>query len=67
MSCIFIANATSPEQWWDTLAHEILDHAKEAIKQYYDVPNRSESSAWLTGYLMRLLVHTFGTPCTKGD
>lgn len=63
MSCIFIGDATSPEQWWDTLAHELLDHAKASIKDYYGVPERGEDSAWLTGYLMRMLVRLFGVPC----
>ena len=63
MSCIFIGDATSPEQWWDTLAHELLDHAKASIKDYYGVHERGEDSAWLTGYLMRMLVRLFGVPC----
>ena len=48
---------------WDTMAHEVLDHAKESIKSYYGVPSRSEDSAWLTGYLMRVVVTIFGMPC----
>jgi len=63
MSLIFIGNATSDDQWWDTLAHELLDHAKVAISEYYYVPWKSEDSAWLTGYLMRKAVQLFGTPC----
>lgn len=63
MSCVFIGEASSPEQWWDTMAHEVLDHAKESIKAYYGVPTRSEDSAWLTGYLMRAVVTIFGMPC----
>ena len=31
MSLVFIGEADSEDQWWDTLAHEILDHAKIAI------------------------------------
>lgn len=63
MSLIFIGNATSEDQWWDTLAHELLDHCQKAIIEYYDVDYISEDSAWLTGYLMRKAVQKVGTPC----
>lgn len=63
MSLVFIGEATSEDQWWDTLAHEILDHVKAAICEYYDVPFVSEDAAWLTGYLMRKVVQIIGEPC----
>ena len=63
MSLIFIGNATSEDQWWDTLAHELLDHAKVSICDYYDVSFHGEDSAWLTGYLMRKAVQLLGEPC----
>lgn len=63
MSLVFIGNATSEDQWWDTLSHEILDHVKVAICDYYDVPFHGENAAWLTGYLMRLVVQKIGIPC----
>lgn len=63
MSCIFISNATSEDQWWDTLAHELLDHCQRAIVDYYGVGYVGEDSAWLTGYLMRKAVQTIGEPC----
>lgn len=66
MSLVFIGDADSPEQWWDTLAHEVLDHVKVDIASYYYVPWRSEDSAWLTGYLMRKLVRLYGEPCSEG-
>ena len=53
MSLVFVSEADSEDQWWDTMAHEVLDHAKVAILDYYHVPLRGEDSAWLTGYLMR--------------
>ena len=31
MSLVFVGEAESEDQWWDTLAHEVLDHAKVAI------------------------------------
>ena len=63
MSLVFIGEADSEDQWWDTLAHEILDHAKIAILDFYHVPLRSEDSAWLTGYLMRKVVQLIAPPC----
>ena len=63
MSLVFIGEATSEDQWWDTLAHEILDHAKIAILDFYHVPLRSEDSAWLTGFLMRKVVQLIAPPC----
>lgn len=63
MSLVFIGEADSEDQWWDTLAHEVLDHAKIAILDFYHVPLRSEDSAWLTGYLMRKVVQLIAPPC----
>lgn len=63
MSIIFIGNATSEDQWWDTLAHELLDHCQRSIIGYYGVDYVGEDSAWLTGYLMRKVVQQIGTPC----
>lgn len=63
MSLVFIGEAESEDQWWDTLAHEILDHAKIAILDFYHVPLRSEDSAWLTGFLMRKVVQLIAPPC----
>jgi hypothetical protein len=55
MSVIIIGDATSLEQWWDTLDHEI-DHLQDAIMEYYDVSPGTEDAAWLQGYIMRLIV-----------
>ena len=63
MSLVFIGEAESEDQWWDTLAHEVLDHAKVAILDYYNVSLRSEDSAWLTGFLMRKVVQLIAPPC----
>lgn len=63
MSLIYIGRATSEDQFWDTLAHELLDHCQYAIRIYYDVPEGTEDSAWLTGYLMRKAVQQIGEPC----
>lgn len=63
MSLVYIGHATSEDQFWDTLAHELLDHCQYAIRMYYDVPEGGEDSAWLTGYLMRKAVQQIGEPC----
>ena len=63
MSLVFVGEADSEDQWWDTMAHEVLDHAKVAILDYYNVSLRGEDAAWLTGYLMRKLVQLIAPPC----
>lgn len=55
MSVVCIGNATSLEQWWDTLSHEI-DHLQDAIMQYYDVSSGTEEAAYLQGYIMRGII-----------
>ncbi len=62
MSVVFIGAATSEEQWWDTLAHE-MKHVADAILSYYDVMYDGEDAAYLTGYLMQKAVNRFGKPC----
>ena len=52
MSVIIISNATSMEQFFDTIAHEI-DHVQDAVDMFYGVRQGSEDSAWLQGYIMR--------------
>lgn len=63
MSLIYLGWQTSAEQFWDTLTHELLDHCQYAIRMYYDVPEGTEDSAWLTGFLMRKAVQQIGEPC----
>lgn len=55
MSAVFISEASSPEQWADTLVHEI-DHVQDMILSYYGVPQGTEEAAWLQGYIMREVV-----------
>ena len=55
MSVMCIGDATSLEQWWDTLSHEI-DHLQDAVMEYYGVEPGTEDAAWLQGYIMRLIV-----------
>lgn len=61
MSVLVVGGATSMEQWWDTLSHEI-DHLQDTIMDYYDVEPGTEDAAWLQGYIMRLIVKAM-----KGD
>lgn len=62
MSAIYIGDATSPSQFWDTCAHE-LAHVCTSIIDAYDVDYRSEDAAYLSGFLMRQLVEEIGEPC----
>lgn len=55
MSVMVIGDATSLEQWWDTLDHEI-DHLQDTVLEYYGVDHGTEDAAWLQGYIMRLIV-----------
>lgn len=55
MSVMCISDATSLEQWWDTVSHE-TDHLQDAILQYYDVKPGTEDAAYLQGYIMRAIV-----------
>ena len=34
MSALFIGDATSNAQWWDTISHELV-HVEQAILEYY--------------------------------
>ena len=62
MSVVYISKATSPEQFWDTVAHEFA-HCVTAIIDTYDVPYYSEDSAYLSGFIMRQFVSKVGEPC----
>lgn len=62
MSIVFISDATSGSQWWDTAIHEIK-HVADSIIEYYGVEWDSEDAAYLTGYLTKELVELVGEPC----
>lgn len=57
MSVMCVGNATSEEQWWSTLVHEI-EHLKNAIGNYYGVEKDSEEEAYLIGYIMQQIIRT---------
>lgn len=52
LTLIFIGRATSAEQMYDTIQHE-LKHAVEHISSYFDVDPQSEKSAYLQGEIAR--------------
>ena len=62
MSTIYIGNATSPSQFWDSVAHE-LAHTVVHIIDTYNVPYWSEDTAYLAGFLMRQFVTEVAEPC----
>lgn len=51
---IYASRATSAEQMFDTIEHE-LNHAVEHISTYYGVDPKSEEASYLAGELGRLL------------
>lgn len=61
MSIMFISDATSESQWWDTAAHEAR-HVADAIIDYYGA-DYGEDAAHLTGYIMRRMVEEIAEPC----
>lgn len=64
MTSIYIGHATSPEQFWSTVNHELY-HATTAIIDYYGEPYDQEPAAYLHGELMRLTVEAIGEPCKR--
>ena len=49
---MFIGNADSAEEFYDTCQHEVK-HAVEHISEYYKVDSRSEEAAYLQGEISR--------------
>ena len=62
MSIVFVGDATSTSEWWDTLSHELW-HVVTHIIDYYGVGYDTEDAAYLTGFLMKQLVEEVGEPC----
>lgn len=52
MSVMCVGRATSRDEWFDTLVHEI-DHVQDAFCGYYGISHGSEDAAYLQGYLAR--------------
>lgn len=69
MSAMFISDATSVEQFIDTVAHEI-DHVQSAICDYYGIDYGGEDAAWLQGFLAQKVAEKLrgdGWDCCKSD
>ena len=62
MSVMFISNATSEKQWYNTAFHE-CKHVADAILDYYGVRYDSEEAAYLTGFIAEQIIDLFGEPC----
>ena len=54
MSVLFISEATSDEEWFNTLIHEVK-HVTEHISEFYRVEPSSEPAAYLQGEIGRQL------------
>lgn len=54
MSVLFISEATSDEEWFNTLIHEVK-HLVEHISEFYRVEPSSEQAAYLQGEIGRQL------------
>lgn len=62
MSLVFIGRATSEEQHWDTVVHELF-HVACAICDHYDIDHDGEDFAWTIGFLTREVVDKTAPPC----
>lgn len=55
MSAMFISDATSKSQWFNTLAHETA-HVANAITSYYNRPCSGEDFAYLSGFIFQRII-----------
>lgn len=62
MSVVFVGDATSESEWWNTISHELW-HVSTAIIDYYGEPYNQEPAAYTHGELMRLVVEGIAQPC----
>lgn len=62
MSLVMISRATSKDEFWSTVAHELY-HATCGIIKYYDKGMCAEDAAYTMGELMRQFVSEVATPC----
>lgn len=54
-SIVYISDATSKSEWFNTLVHEIK-HVQSHICDYYDVKENGEEAAYLIGYIMKKIM-----------
>ena len=50
-----ISSASSREQWFNTIVHE-LKHVQSHICEYYNIDESGEEAAYLIGYLMQQII-----------
>lgn len=62
MSAVFVADATSKGQWWNSMAHE-MRHVSDAILDYYGDDWDGETPAYLEGYIFQKIVEEIAEPC----
>ena len=62
MSLVFISDASSMAEWWDTVNHELY-HVNNAIIDYYGERWDGEPPAYLQGYLLKRVVQEIAEPC----
>lgn len=55
MSVVFISDATSNAEWWDSVEHELI-HVEQAILDYYGESWNGEPPAYLAGYLLKRVI-----------
>lgn len=55
MSVVFISDATSNAEWWDSAEHELI-HVEQAILDYYGESWNGEPPAYLAGYLLKQVI-----------
>lgn len=57
-SIVCISEATSIDEWFDTLIHE-LKHIQTHICDYYNVNESGEEAAYLIGYIMKKFIQAW--------
>lgn len=62
MSVVFISDADSETEWWNTVAHELY-HVNDAVTDYYGAGVDGETPAYLQGYLFHKIIERIGLPC----
>ena len=58
LSIVGISNASSKEEFLNTIVHE-AKHIQSNICKYYDVPENGEQAAYLIGYIVMKMYDVF--------
>lgn len=62
MSVMFISDATTENEWWNTLSHELY-HVNNAVADYYGEELDGEPPAYLQGYLFEKIIERLDFGC----